>query len=536
MTATTVGRMRRWVIPLTLVTAFLAASASASAATLVPLAPSSAWDSTPIHGSSPPGDPRLFVVERAGGVRIVENGVLRETPFLTVPNVDTFNERGLLSIAFAPDYATSGLFYVFMVAAGPDELDETGAVGDLRVVEYRRSAADPALADEDSARLVLKQAHGGAANHNGGQLAFGPEGLLYVTIGDAATSANAQDLGNDLGKLLRIDPDPPGGVGFGIPPSNPFVGTVGAKPEIYALGLRNPFRASFGPGGELVLPDVGQAGWEEVNVGRPTASAAATTLAGANLGWPTCEAVCSPPNPSFVDPIFQYGHGSTPAETTGCAIIGGYVVRDPALTGLTGRYLYGDLCRSDLRTLDLGAPGADPKPAGVSIPSDDGGPLGFGEDGRGCLYVMTPATVYRVAESAASGTVCSPPSGNGSGGSPAAGRDTTRPTLSLMAAHRQRLRRYVTIFARCDEACALRADGRLGFSAATASRSLPLIAATGSGQAGQQLRLRLKLRRKALRQAKRAKRSGAKVKVRARVRATDSSGNTATRVVRVALR
>jgi glucose/arabinose dehydrogenase len=475
----------------------------------------------------------------AAEVRVVENGILRPTPFLTVPNVDTLSERGLLSIAFAPDYATSGLFYVFTVAAGPDALDPSGASGDLRVVEYSRSTTDPSLADPGSARLVLKQAHGGAANHNGGQLAFGPEGLLYVTIGDAANGANSQDLANDLGKLLRIDPrEQSGGASFGVPSSNPFVGTAGARPEIYALGLRNPFRASFGPGGELVLPDVGQTTWEEVNLGQPSGTAAATTLAGANLGWPNCEADCSPPNPSFVDPVFQYGHDPNPAETTGCAIIGGYVVRDPALSGLTGRYLYGDLCRSDLRTLDLAAPGADPMPAGVSTPTQGSGPFGFGEDARGCIYVMADATAYRLAESAAAGTACPPAASvaKSPAGSVQAAGDTTRPKLSLRAPRRHRLSRFVTIFSTCDEACSMRASGALGFSRATASRPLRLIAATGSGQAGQRLPLRLKLRRKVLKQAKRAKRRGAKIRVRATVQATDSSGNSAIAVVHLVLR
>jgi glucose/arabinose dehydrogenase len=537
MAATIVGSMRRWAIPLIVVMAFLVASAGASAATLVPLAPSSAWDSPPIHAASPQGDPRLFVVERSGGVRIVEDGVLRPTPFLTVPNVDTFNERGLLSIAFAPGYATSGLFYVFAVALGPDELDPSGAVGDLRVVEYSRSTTDPALADPSSARLVLKQAHGSAANHNGGQLAFGPEGLLYVTIGDAANGANAQDLANDLGKLLRIDPrEQGGGASFGVPSSNPFVMTAGARPEIYALGLRNPFRASFGPGGELVLPDVGQTTWEEVNVGRQTGTAAATTLAGANLGWPSCEAACSPPNASFVDPIFQYGHGPAPGTTTGCAIIGGHVVRDPALTGLTGRYLYGDLCRSDLRTLDLTAPGADPRPAGVSTPSQDSGPLGFGEDARGCVYVMAAGTAFRLAESAAAGAACPPFVAKSSDGEPQAARDAQRPKLSLKAPRRQRLRRFVAIFASCDEPCSLRASGAVGVSGATASRSLRLTPATGSGQAGQRIRLRLKLKRGALRQAKHARRRGKKIRAHLKVRAIDHGGNVANRSIRLVLR
>ncbi len=472
-------------------------------------------------------------------MRIVEDGVLRAPPFLTVPNVDTDGERGLLSIAFAPDYATSGLFYVFTVADGDDALDPSGAVGDLRVVEYRRSTSDPYVADSDSARLVLKEAHGGATNHNGGQLAFGPEGLLYVTTGDSANGANAQSLANDLGKLLRIDPrEQSGGADFGIPASNPFVGTAGARPEIYALGLRNPFRASFGPGGELVLPDVGQETWEEVNLGSPTGTAEATTLAGANLGWPTCEAACS--NPTFVDPIFQYGH-SGPTETTGCAIIGGYVVRDPALTGITGRYLYGDLCRSDLRTLDLGVAGADPQPAGVSTPTPGDGPLGFGEDSRGCVYVMAEGTVYRVAPSAMAGAACPPSaeeaggtSSSGSGG-PVASADTTRPSLSLQAGRRQPLRRFVTIFATCDETCALRARGVLGFSAATASRSAPLFTATKQAQPGTRARLRLRLPQRSLKRAKQARRRGWRVTARVRGTATDASGNSTTRRLRIAL-
>ena len=180
---------------------------------------------------------------------------------------------------------------------------------------------------------------------------------------------------------------------------------AGARPEIYALGLRNPFRFSFAPNGDLVLPDVGESTWEEVNVGSATATPAATTLAGANLGWPNCEGKCEPPNSLYFDPLFQYAH-SVPAETTGCAIIGGYVVRDPSLTGLTERYLYGDHCRPDLRTLDLASPGADPQPAGFSIPKGGGELLSFGEDGRGCVYAITEVTAYRVAPSPTAGTAC----------------------------------------------------------------------------------------------------------------------------------
>jgi glucose/arabinose dehydrogenase len=194
--------MRNWRVFLAVISAMILSPTAAPAATLLPLAPSSSWESTPIAAASPPGDARVFFVERAGGVRVVENGELQATPFLTVPNVDTDGERGLLSVAFPPDYATSGLFYMFAVAAGPDTLEPAALPGDLRVIEYRRSATNPDLADPASARLVLQQAHSGPTNHNGGQLAFGPDGFLYVTMCDAATSSNAQTLSNDLGKIL----------------------------------------------------------------------------------------------------------------------------------------------------------------------------------------------------------------------------------------------------------------------------------------------------------------------------------------------
>lgn len=483
----------------------------------------------PVHAASPPSDPRLFVVERAGRVRIVEEGVLQATPFLTVPNVDTGGERGLLSIAFSPDYATSGLLYVFTVPAGPDALDPSGVAGDVRIVEYRRSASNPDLADPASARLVFEHDHSSANFHYGGQLAFGPDGFLYVTMGDAAVGDNAQDLSNDLGKVLRIDPrDPPGPESFGVPASNPFVGTGGARPEIYARGLRNPYRASFGPSGELIVADVGQATWEEVDLGTPTGTPAATTLAGANLGWLTCEGACDPPDPSFVDPFFQYSHSGGPPEATGCAIIGGVVVRDPALAGLTGRYLYGDRCRSDLRTLNLGVAGADPQPAGVSLPEDSGAPLGFGEDGFGCVYVMTDATVYRLAASASASPAClSAPSA----------ADRTPPRLRLDKARRRPLRRVLPVIATCDEPCTLRATGSLAFAGgARTSATGRLRPATSAAAAGRPVRLRLRLSKAVFKRAKRVRDQGGRVIARVRVTATDASGNSTRKAKRVSLR
>lgn len=173
----------------------------------------------------------MFVVERGGNVRIVKNGVLQPISFLVVQNVDTSGERGLLSIAFPPNYASSGLVYAFAAVAGQ-----------LRVIEYHVTS-NRDIADSADGRVVLAQSLGSATNHNGGQLAFGPDGYLYVSMGENATSSNAQTATNDLGKILRIDPRQSGANQFTIPPGNPVDGAVGAKPEIWARGLRNPYRA-----------------------------------------------------------------------------------------------------------------------------------------------------------------------------------------------------------------------------------------------------------------------------------------------------
>lgn len=506
--------MKRSILTVFVLAAIAAFPGAVSAATLVPLAPPSSWSSSPIHAASPPGDPRLFLVERAGTVRLIKGGVLQPTPFLTVPNVNTGGERGLLSIAFPPDYASSGLFYVFTVAEAADGFG--GSPGDLRILEYERSA-NPDLADPTSARLVFALAHS-ADSHNGGQLVFGPDGLLYVTIGDNVKGANSQDLSNLYGKALRIDPSPAGGIGYDIPPSNPFVGTPGAAGEIYALGLRNPFRASFAPDDSLVIPDVGQSSWEEVNAGN---------LAGANLGWPTCEGVCLSPQPAFTDPVFQYPHGPRPETTSGCAIIGGLVVRDPALTSLAGRYLYGDLCRSDLRTLNLAVPGTDPRPAGLSLPDPDEIPLSFGEDGGGHVYVMTDRNAYAIVADASERPA------SGGGGSNA--RDEIAPQLRLQA-RKQLLRSYLEVVATCSEPCALSARGTIGFPAMTSKRvSAKLRRASGSAQAGVRTQLKLHLRPKLRKRAARALRAGRKVSAKVTVRAADSTGNVTQDTVRVRL-
>jgi len=377
--------------------AFGLGGGEASAATLKPLAAESAWNSEPIFATAPPGDPRLFVVERGttqGGaaIRVLKDGILQPTPFLSIPNVNVSSERGLLSMAFAPDYETSGRFYVFWIANGPDALDPGGVVGDIRIVEFRRSQANPDVAQPASARLVLKQPHS-AGNHNGGWMGFGPDGYLYFTIGDNAARNNGQSLLNLFGKVIRIDPSDPDGSGpltATIPADNPFVSTPGARREIFTLGLRNPFRASFAPDGNLVVADVGESSWEEVNVGN---------LTGRNLGWPACEGPCGLPDTRFTDPFFSYSHAN------GCAIIGGYVVRDPDLTGLTGRYIYGDACRGGLRTLNLSVAGGGPADPGIGIGGGEG-LRSFGEDSFGCVYVLTNRNAYRIAAGAEASADC----------------------------------------------------------------------------------------------------------------------------------
>jgi hypothetical protein len=262
---------------------------------LRPLTVAGTWASAPIHAASPVGDPRLFVVERGGVVRIMLDGVLQSPAFLTVPNVDTSGERGLLSIAFPIDYAVSGTFYVFASIAGTPARS--------RVIEYRVDQDDPNLADPTSARVVLSQDLGSSGNHNGGQLVFGGDRKLYLTLGDNTDRNQAQSLSSLLGKVLRIEPTDPDGAGprtFAVPADNPFAGS-----PVWALGLRNPWRAAFDDRGRLIVADVGEGSVEEINIG----------AAGANYGWPLCEGACT--TPGMTNPFHSYPHTGTGPTTRG---------------------------------------------------------------------------------------------------------------------------------------------------------------------------------------------------------------------------
>jgi len=336
----------------------------------------------PTYVTGAPHDPsRLFVLQRGGEVMVLVHGHPQRRPFLTIGAVHSQggDEQGLLGIAFAPDYAKSGVFYV----------DYTLANNDIAVVRYRRSAGNANLADPASARPVLRIEHQAFTNHNGGQLAFGPEGDLYIGVGDGGSEGdpdgNGQNTGTLLGKILRIDPLPGGG--YAIPRGNPFAGQGGGRPEIWAYGLRNPWRFSFDRAtGDLAIGDVGQDREEEIDF------APAGTGAGGNYGWSVWEGEeRNKPGeaPHARRPVLVASH-----DSGYCAIIGGYVVRDRSLPSLYGRYLFGDFCRPEIESVKLAAGRASGlRETGLSVE----GTSSFGQDASGHIYVTSlRGPLYRI--------------------------------------------------------------------------------------------------------------------------------------------
>jgi glucose/arabinose dehydrogenase len=334
----------------------------------------------PTFVTAPPGDrARVFVTEQPGRIRVLVNRKLRSRAFLDITgDVNCCGERGLLSMAFAPDYAESGRFYVYF----------TRNDGDIVVRQYTRSAANPDLADAGSAREVIRIEHSEYPNHNGGQLQFGPDGMLYIATGDGGGGGdprrNGQNRGTLLGKLLRIAPRPGGG--YDVPADNPFRDRDGMRGEIWSYGLRNPYRFSFDrKGGALAIGDVGQNTYDEIDYARKRGR-------GANWGWSVFEANSrfrSGSAPGHVKPVLvkRLGSGGN------CATIGGYVVRDAALTGLTGRYLHGDNCNPKIYSVRLSSEGASGnRSTGLTL----SGVSSFGEDALGRVYVTSlRGGVYR---------------------------------------------------------------------------------------------------------------------------------------------
>jgi glucose/arabinose dehydrogenase len=328
------------------------------------------------------GDERLFVARQDGMILELRGRTLRPALDLTDVVSQDGGERGLLGLAFAPD---GGHLYV----------DYTDVAGDTQVVEFAMAATagdGPDEPDPKSARTVLTVPQP-QANHNGGQLAFGPDGLLYIGMGDGGgagdsgpghvAGGNAQSLGTLLGKILRIDPRPAGAAAYSIPRDNPFVGQSGARGEIWAYGLRNPWRFSFDRAtGDLWIGDVGQSAWEEIDVAPATSGRNAGR--GANFGWNRLEGTHSftgsAPS-STVTPVVEISH-----ERGACSVIGGFVYRGRAIPALRGTYLYTDYCDGQLRGVVRNAAGRTRR---VDLGIDIETPSSFGERVDGELYVLS---------------------------------------------------------------------------------------------------------------------------------------------------
>jgi glucose/arabinose dehydrogenase len=340
-----------------------------------------------------PGDNRLFVIDRAGRIRIVtQAGALLPTPFLDISSrvTSTGSEQGLLGLAFHPDYRRNGFFFVNYIDSG----------GNTRIARFQRQAGSTDLADPAS-ELLIFAATQPFANHNGGDLKFGPrDGYLYASLGDGGSANDpgnrAQNLGSPLGKILRFDID--GGSPYAVPPTNPLVNTPGALPEIWLWGLRNTWRFSFdSANGDLWLADVGQNAWEEVNVFVDSANA------NRNFGWRCYEgnhvAVgggCQPIT-SYHAPIFEYPHSNA---TGGFSITGGFVYRGTDSPALAGRYVFTDYVSGNFWTTSR-------QGATYSTQLDPqfnrGGIASFGQDSTGEMYCVQFTTISRLSATAPSG-------------------------------------------------------------------------------------------------------------------------------------
>ena len=287
------------------------------------------------------GSRRLFVVEQVGRIRVLQPGATTSTTFLDISTrLAAGGERGLLGLAFHPQYAANGRFFVFYTRSGD---------GALTIAEYRVSA-DPNVAGTVSA-VLLTIPHPGQSNHNGGMLAFGPDGYLYIGMGDGGSADDPQrralDVGELLGKILRIDPLPADGAAYTVPSDNPFVGVSGARPEIWSVGVRNPWRFNFdSASGDLWIGDVGQGQWEEIDLARAVDGGGR----GINFGWSAWEGTHrfndDQPDAGATMPIFEYEHGEA-----GCSVSGGDVYRGTALPSLVGWYLFSDYCSGIITAL-----------------------------------------------------------------------------------------------------------------------------------------------------------------------------------------
>lgn len=333
-------------------------------------------------------DDRLFVVEQGGLIKIIQgDGTINPVPFLDISTIiSSGNERGLLGLAFHPDYESNGFFYV----------NYTDPDGDTQVSRFSVDSGNPDLADENSELPIIGYEQP-FSNHNGGNLAFGPDGYLYISSGDGGSGGDpgnrAQNKNLLLGKLLRIDVDnPSGGNNYGIPADNPFIGDPNAKEEIWAYGLRNPWRFSFDlTDNNLWIADVGQGNWEEINRVNVSES-------GLNYGWRCYEGNhpfntddC-PAQSELTFPIAEYTHAN------GCSISGGYVYRGSVYTDIAGLYFFADYCSGLIGTVDSD---------GNLIDHGDfsGNWVSFGEDANKELYIIDiGGSIYKIKGGEIAGT------------------------------------------------------------------------------------------------------------------------------------
>jgi glucose/arabinose dehydrogenase len=348
---------------------------------LQPVASSLAF---PLYLTAPAGDPRLFVVEKGGTIRVLKDGAVLPTPFLDISSlVSNGGEQGLLGLAFDPRYATNRRFFV----------DYTDTNGNTVVASYTASG-DPDVADAGSAavRLRVDQPY---PNHNGGQLAFGPDGYLYIAMGDGGSAGDPQDRGQDprdlLGSLLRIDVS--GATGYTSPADNPRADNAAWAPEVWNIGLRNPWRFSFDRStGDLYIADVGQGEREEIDV----STAASGRGRALNYGWAitegmACYGASSCNRNGLVDPVLDYTHADG-----SCSVTGGYVYRGSAIAGLAGTYFYSDFCSGWVKSFRYANGQATAQLTWPDL-APGGNVTSFGEDAAGELYVMTSdGGVFRI--------------------------------------------------------------------------------------------------------------------------------------------
>jgi len=338
----------------------------------------------PLYLTSPPGDSRLFIVEKGGAIRIVKDGSLLPLPFLDLSSkVSGGSEQGLLGLAFDPGYATNGRFIVHY----------TDVSGNTTLSAYRVSATDPDQADP-ATETILLTVEQPFSNHNGGQIVFGPDGMLYLGLGDGGSGGDpggrGQSLADLLGDILRLDVS--SSTSYTVPPDNPFVGQTGSRPEVWSYGLRNPWRFSFDAAtGDLYIADVGQNVWEEVDV----VAAAAGAGRGANFGWNVTEGRHCYASPGcdtsqFTMPVLEYSHAQ------GCSISGGYVYRGAAIPALQGHYFYADFCSGWVRSFRM-QDGQAVEPYQWPTLAPGGSVTSFGQDAAGELYIMiAEGRVFRI--------------------------------------------------------------------------------------------------------------------------------------------